>query len=199
MSRQIVTPVGILSYPSLWEMKPKGPNSDKLAYAASLIFPASADLSELRKLCKEVAVARFGEPLPSLRSPIRRNNEDNYANKAGYKEHPEGFFISCKNDRRKPKVVDQLKQEISPELGNSDKIYAGCKVIAAISAYSYAAPGNKGIAFQLLAIQLVEGGTPLAADDDVDTDEVFSTLEEKADPNLISTPDVATDADDDLF
>lgn len=150
---KIITPVGTLSFPSLFT--PQDPfDSGRSKYSASIVFDPGTDLSELEAAIETVAKEKFGpgavEELRKgkLRHPIRDDGESK-----GYEAGAR--FFSAKTTRT-PGVVDRYAD---PKTGKAriitspDEMYPGAKVRFSVSPYAYAVRGNKGVAISLNHVQ----------------------------------------------
>lgn len=166
----IVTPDVRLSFPALFEPKPRARGSDKLTYQATLLLPPKTDMAPFVAAMKAAMMAKFGKllPLAGRGNPIHKAEEKQYA---GYE--PGWHYIST-NNTRAPAVVDQLKRPVT----DPDRMYPGLWVRAFLNAYAWDNPaGGKGVSFSLNAIQVVRDGERLDGRREVNPDEVFTALE----------------------
>lgn len=155
MAEVVITPKGRVSYAYVFDPAKKQ-NSDQTEWRCSLIFDDKADLSALKKIVHEAVKNKWGDnPPKGLRNPIRENDEK--SDKAGY-DIP-GHYINTKTDRAAPKIVDQARELITKESG---RFYSGCYARASVTAYAYDSHGNRGVAFNLIAMQKLDDGEPLA-------------------------------------
>lgn len=181
----IVTPPAMLSYAHLF--KPwAGKNRDQdPKYSATLVFPAGTDLSALKAAVIAVAKKRFGEKAESmlrsgsLRSPFTTGE---VVEEKGY---PAGStYISAKS-KTAPGVASRYADPetgrpiiITEEMqqpGNPYEVYSGCQVVAIIKPYAYDNSGNRGVTFDLKAVQKLADGKRL--DNSVDPAQVFEATE----------------------
>lgn len=166
--KKITTPVGRLSFPSLFKAESFGEGDPK--YSCTLLFPkGSTDLTALQNLAKEVAQKSYPNGIPAnFRTPFRDGDKDK-PNTDGYAGM---IFITFKSNS-KPKVVDLAMQEIL----DPDVVYAGCYVRVSCNAFCYDNKGNKGVSFGLSNVQKVKdgdsfGGRSNPADDFADSAQV---------------------------
>jgi hypothetical protein len=167
MSKKMISPVAILSYPNLFE--PRGYQGSAPKYSAALIFPEGTDLKALKAVVLAVAKDKWGDKgaqvLKSMRDPAFRDGE----NKAGY---PKGStYISAKSTRQpgivtreadratgKPKLISE---DAATEPGGANEMYPGVQVKALLSVYASEGGGNKGVYFGLEGLQRWEDGERL--------------------------------------
>lgn len=175
VSKTIMTPAAILSFPHLF--KPSAaPGSDKLKYSCSLVFPAGADLAELKQAALDAANEKFGaDKVPAmlrsakLRMPFRDDGADK-----GYPEN--AVYINVRSDKQ-PGVVGVYPGPDGRPMPITDEtlVYAGCKVRATVRAFAYDTSGNRGVAFALNNVQKLADGDRLdgrrAAEDEFPADE----------------------------
>ena len=162
-----ITPVGRVSYPSVFESTSFEGGAAK--YEVTLIFEADADLSELEAMETAAIEKRWGNrPPKKIRSPIRDGNEKSDAAYAGKK------FVRF-SSKRKPQVVDKDRAPIEDD---GFTFYPGCYARVACGAYCYDVSGNAGVSFGLDAVQKAGdgeslGGTGRLAQDVFDDGEEF--------------------------
>lgn len=156
---RIVTPPGRLSFPALFE--PRAVNEgDKPQFAATLLYPDGTDLTELKRIVGEAAVAKWGSDAINLlrtgaiRSPFRDCGEK--AHLSGYE--PGWTFVTLRSNSA-PGVVDQAVKPITPL--EQDRIRAGFWVQCSTHAYAWSHPqGGKGVSLSLNNIMLVKEDSP---------------------------------------
>lgn len=153
MSSRIITPVGVLSFPSLFTPRPIQAGG-KLLYQASLIFDEDAQQTKAWHAMVDTIVSEakgaFGDNvnLKSLKLPVKRC--DTKAQYAGY-DDPEGKFISCRSEQA-PGIIDADKQDIF----DATAVYPGCAARLACSIYTYDHPqGGKGVGLGLRNVQII--------------------------------------------
>jgi hypothetical protein len=172
MSTILKTPVGRLSFPSLFKPKrdDKKPQ-DQWKYEATLIFPSGTDLSEIEKEIDRAATAEWGDKKPLMLKkmksfPIKSNEKatDMEGNVRGGYEDQDGFHVQFKSNSR-PKVVGREKDpqtgqllELTPE-----EIFAGCYVRASYTTFaSIHDEGGPFVYMALQNLQLIKEGEPFA-------------------------------------
>lgn len=184
-SFRLITPVAILSYPHLfkaWAGK-EGDNDPK--FSAALIFtPEEQDTDAFRNMisiAQRCGEAKWGEDFITMvqngevRRPFKKDWE-----KKGY---PEGSIYLNARSKTKPGIVMPYAGDDGKLANLTDEalIYAGCKVHASLSAFSYTHSGNKGVSFGLNNIQWVDHGDRL--DSRVNAADEFDAVETAA-PSL---------------
>lgn len=178
---KIITPVGRLSYPHLFEPQ-VGPSGGDPKYSCAIIFEEGTDLSKLEKIAEDAGREKFGDKYDALkkagklRSPFRDDGED--------KGYPEGsIFINAKSTAA-PGIVSTIPgPDGKPsKITDPSAVYAGCYVRASLRAYGYDTNGNKGVAFALNNIQKVKDGDRLdgrlKAEDEFEADATEADLDD---------------------
>lgn len=212
-SPQLVSPYGRLSYPDLLKPRayeegaqeffggalliPKQENIGKVRFDGAPFSPWVAlrgleaakgvhDLSELRKIVKELQTAKWGTKLPKLKATFR----DCDVVEAGEEgEDPEGpapeqvghFQIRAKSKRR-PQFWDAQKNEVTID-EVEQMFYPGAWVRFVMGTYEYDGKANKGIGFGLRGVQFLRNDTPFAGRVDLDKLDALPDAEVTSDAN----------------
>ena len=153
MSKQIVTPAAILSYPHLF--KPQAPMEEggTPMYGCVLVFTKDADLRELKAAALEAATEKYGDKAAGmiragkLKWPFRTDDDKGY---------PEGSCFISPRSKDKPLVVGRFKDPTDGKavvIEDEAVVYAGSIVKGLVKAYCYDRSGNKGVTFGLNGIQ----------------------------------------------
>lgn len=183
MSKKLITPNAILSYPHLDEPQAPMNGQGNPKYAGSLVFLAGADLTAMQAAVAEVAEEKWGKGAlaklksGALKSPFRTDAES--------KGYPEGSIFVNARTEQKPGAVYLYPDATTgkPAIVPDDKIkevfYAGATVRASVTAFAYDRPESKGVSFGLNNIQLVDGTTPRldgrkAAEDEFEADALMA-------------------------
>lgn len=172
---KLITPVAILSYPWLDEAQPPQEQGGKAMFSAALIFdPATMakypqfgnlgnDFATLKAITNVAAQTKFGDKLPSLlRNP---NFKPGYRTDGDEKGYPEGaLYINARSERRPGLVYlypdGSGKPAIVPEDRIVEDFYPGALVRAVVRAYGFDTKGNRGVAWGLNHLQLVDATAP---------------------------------------
>jgi hypothetical protein len=172
MAERLITPEAMLSYPALFEPKPRP--SGELKYGCSLVFQEGADLSALEHAALAAAEERWGAKATEmlhkkqLKWPFRDGAE---RDASGYGAGTRFVNVSSK---QQPGVVDRYagadgrpRRIIDPS-----EVYAGCVVRASLRPFTYDTNGSKGVSFALHNVQKLGDGERidgrLAAEDEFD-------------------------------
>lgn len=161
-----LTPVGRVSYPTVFDAKAIGDNSEKL-FTLDLIFDADTGLSELETAIEASVAEKWPKGKPkNWQSPIKDGDDKEDAPEYVGKKY---ITLKAKEDRQ-PTVVDRDKSIITRESG---KFYGGCYARASYNVYSWTYLGKNGTSIGLKNIQKTADGEPLGggrttADDDFD-------------------------------
>lgn len=186
--KSLITPIAILSYPSL-DIARKSEDSDgPPKFQAALIFTVEAQATPEYKAMQAAAIAaaqaahpgkdvielfKLGVDNGGIRSPFRRNWEA--------KGYPQGsVYINARTTQRPGLVMPDLSK-VAPEDIKS-RFYAGCIVKASLNAFYYGKKGNKGVSFGLNNMQWIRDGERL--DNRADASEEF-TADMSATPESI--------------
>jgi len=176
----MTTPVGRASYVYVFKTHLKFKGSQEMQYSCTQIFDATQreDIKQIEQVIHACALSYFKrdrvEDLPKgWRTPLRNNSEKSH--KDGY-QNPGRFLCAKNSPDRKPRVIDQLKEDIDPA---SDRFYAGCYCHMRVEFWGYDVGSNMGVGCSLLAVQKVKDG-PRLAGVSVDIDRDFDTIEDDA-------------------
>lgn len=150
-SGNIITPKARLSFPTLFTAK-TAPGADKAKFGCSLLIPPDADISILIDAVKKCAKEKWGDKLPSkLKTPFLKAEDYEYE---GYEE---GWTVLRPNSLQKPGIVDGAGNNVSEE----SEVYPGRWCVASLRAFAYDTSGNRGVAFGLQNIQLLDHDEPI--------------------------------------
>lgn len=190
-SDDIKTPLAVIAYAhNLFE--PQERDNGKKQYGCTLLFPKSADISALRKLVGDTALAKWGEKAKALveseilKSPFLDGDGKQGKHKETGEPHkgfPGHWFIRCASGIDfKPKVWDAKRNPIYEK----DEIPSGSEVYAVVNCYAWENDeGGKGVSFGISHVQRVKkaegdailgggGGGP-------DPDKFFEKIEDEGD------------------
>ncbi len=151
----IITPPATGCYVFLTRPQPSmNPGGDP-QYAITLVFPKSANLSELKAAAKAAAEKKWGNKIPTnLRNPFRDGDTD----KPDDPVFANSIFISART-KQKPGAVAPDRQPLpEPEFD----LYSGMRCRASVTAFAYDTAGNKGVSFALNNVQKLADGDRLS-------------------------------------
>lgn len=149
-NRDVVTPVGRLSYPHLFERQPALNPGDEGKYGAAIIFEEGTDLSDVKAAIIAAAKEKFGDKAMDLiqkgklRLPLREDGEE--------KGYPENSVFFNARSKHQPSVVSRYKDPATNAprvISDKSEMYPGCDVKFHVTAYGYDVSGNKGVALGL--------------------------------------------------
>lgn len=181
----IVTLPVRLAFPVLFVPRPKHPKTpDVLTYQATLLLPPTFDLAPIVGAIKAAATAKWGN-VPSLAGngmPLKACDGKKW------KGFLPGWRYLKAQSNFAPDVVDQAKQRVyvvgaaandaereRARLAAEARVFPGCWVRAIIGAYAWTNSGDKGVSFNLNAIQLVRADERL--DGRISADEGFDVID----------------------
>lgn len=190
-SEDMKTPLAVIAYAhNLFDVQER--DNGKKQYGCTLLFPKSADISALRKLAGDTAVAKWGDKTKQLveaeilKIPFLDGDGKQGKHKETGEPHkgfPGHWFIRCVSGQDfKPKVWDRKR---NPIFEKSD-VPSGSKGYAVVNCFAWENDdGGKGVTFGISHFQLVEkaegdavlgggGGGP-------DPDKFFEKIEDEGD------------------
>lgn len=139
----IVTSLGTIVFPSVFETAKDMNGQDSKRYAISLILKADDPVvAKLEALVKETLAAQTGGKIPrNWKTPVRRDKD-------GVPE--DCVYITCRTGFR-PSVVDLRRQPVT----DPQAVFHGCEGRIVIpGAYYYNTAGNTGVGLNFDAIQV---------------------------------------------
>lgn len=163
MSKSLITPLAILSYPYLFKPQKAQNEGDKDKFSAALIFTKENQgplFTALKQAVIATAMEKWGDKAAgmitrgSLRTPFRTDVEE--------KGYPEGsVFINPRSDRAPGVVTAYLDPATNKArvITDPDEAYAGSIVRASVVPFAYDVSGNKGVSFALNNVQVVVNDT----------------------------------------
>lgn len=157
----IVTDPCRLSFPELFEPKPRFKDSPRMTYQATLILPPSFDLAPLRAMVQKAHASEWkGVMLPAKRTKENMATHGNPIRKAEEKANegvlPKGYeagghFISV-HGNDKPYVVDERANVVL----DKTKFYSGCWARFHLQAFVWENSRKWGVSFGLCGVQFVK-------------------------------------------
>lgn len=155
-----------------WLFKPrppmKGNPAGRSTYQLVLIWKKSRkeELRALADAVKQCAVEAFGaNPKGKIRMPIR----DGDADRPGYAEFADSYFVTASSERR-PNVVNARVEPIFED-DAEDEAYSGCTFRVSVVPYAYDVNGNRGVSVGLRNVMVTAKGPHL--DGGVSAEEEF--------------------------
>lgn len=150
-SGNVVTPKARMSFPSLFTPRTP-PGSDKAKYQLSLLIPADCDISLLKQAAQKAAKEKWGDKMPKqLKSPFLDAGDHEYE---GYVA---GMVLIRANSLQKPGVINAAGEHVTDE----SEVYPGRWCCASLRAFAYDTSGNRGVAFGLQNVQLLDHDEPI--------------------------------------
>lgn len=160
---KVVTPKFRVAFPSIF--KPSEFNG-KTNYSVTMIWDKDTDITELKKLCVNTAVEKWGDKTKKIKIqyPFRKGEEKDVSK---YPVFEDTIFATAKS-QYPCGLVDQKLQPILDE----NEFYAGCYARASVTAYASEYMGKYYVSLGLSNLQkLSEGdrlGSRTTATDDFD-------------------------------
>ena len=155
-------------------------DGDKPQFEATLVFDPKENAVSLKRLQDAMvaeAKAKWGEKAAEVFKQLQAGQKICLKSndlKAGTEGFPEGGFFVRASSQSAPKVFD-LDPKIEIKATDADRIYAGCKVNAALSIWAMDNQYGRRICATLLGVQYVSDGERLSGSTSV-TGSFFPTL-----------------------
>ncbi len=169
------TPVGRVAYPQVVTPKKRNENSDP-RFSVTLVWPASVDLTEMKKVVKAACLEKYPNGIPGgFRSPFRKGEErrrDDGTLPAGFKDDDVFAEFWRYSKHGDPVLVDQYRNELP-----AADLYAGCEALVVYRPFCYSVDGNKGVSLSFEGLQFVRAGEPIGAAP-LNAEAAFDVLEE---------------------
>jgi hypothetical protein len=182
MAQSIITPYGIIAFPSLFEARVMPNTQQDPRFSLTLIFDEAAQKKPEFKALQDECIAAANERFPglkgkfqSLRFPIRKA-EEKAEQYAGFEAG--SVFISPWTKER-PGLVDKNRNEILTKA----EVWAGQLARARVRPFAYDTSGNKGVGLMLEHVQIVKSDMP-RIDGRKKASEVFSDVTEFEDEEV---------------
>lgn len=154
-------------------------------YNCNLLWPKSEDLSVLRKMVVEAAVAEWGDKAKELlnNGAIRNPFLDGDGPQAVSKKTGEryagfaGTTFARVGSKQRPKMVTRRMEPVT----TSEELYPGCYVYAVLNAYTWSTDTGRGVSLGLSMIQVVKDGERLGGGGGGDPDKFFEKIDDEPD------------------
>jgi hypothetical protein len=159
-TEEVHTPKCRMVYPNLITPRGmKGEDDSKPKFSVSLLIPKTANIDALKTLAADTAQAKFGQgwQTKKLRNPFLKTVD--YETLSELAEQFPSFIRVSANVEFPPFIFNP---DTSRFRGDASDIYGGRWAVGAVRAYGYDAKGNKGVAFGLQRIQLLDHDEPIA-------------------------------------
>lgn len=188
---RVTTPKCVLSYPHLFvpHSFQKGAQEK---FSAELILPEGSDLSELKAAMKQAANDKWGAAMPKGLQSAIKSGDEHREGKPGY----EGKKFISPWSMSKPGIVKGRKAD--EVVTNPTELYAGCIVIASVTAFGWESGRDCGVSFFLNNIWKIRDGKEMAPRSNPSGDFQGLDLDEDAFGSDDSDDDLFGGADDDL-
>jgi hypothetical protein len=177
----LVTPVGRLSFPSLWKptvfVDPNTGNASAPKYECTLLFPPSADLSVLRKACEEKLKEAFNGKVSLKNLAENRQPFHDCGRKSDLEGYEDGWTYVKFSSKKPVRVVRKFEGQFEDLTEDDGKIYAGCWCRVETSSYAYDYLG-KGVSLGLNSVLLVKQDTAFGSSGGGNPESAFADAEE---------------------
>lgn len=190
--KKCITPIFRVSFPKLFEAESYKGQDPK--YSVTMLFDEKADLSDMKRACRNVLIEKFGKDKEDWPKKYRRpfRNGEEKADMPGYGAGIT-FVTASAKEKNRPQVVGKNLKPIIDE----SKFYAGCYAHASLIAFWYDEP-NPGISFALQNVIKVDDGEPFSGKPSAEDDfKSFKSHDDDEDNDPDDDDDDNDDSDDD--
>lgn len=157
-SEKVTTPKFRVGYERI--LKGEKTDNGDLKYPITLVFPAGADLSALKKAAEDVAKEEWGGKAKGVKMPFLKHTQtgqdgERYCDKMEnlYEDDDDAFFIRAVS-YSKPGLVDPMLNDIFEQ----EDFYSGCYARATVVAKTWENSGKKGVTFYVNNVQKMADG-----------------------------------------
>ncbi len=162
MSTKVVTGKVRASYANI--MRPRRNElNGKEEYSVVVLVPKTdtATVDALKAAAKAAIAAKWPTPPKGLRNPLRDGDTETKPDGSPLGSEYQGhWYFNTKSDStRKPGVIDAACRDLI----DADAVVSGDYIRVSVNAYAYDAAGNRGVAFGLNNVQLLEKGPSLGS------------------------------------
>ena len=175
MAENIITPQGRGAYVGIFRataQKNLDGTTGKPKFSIRMVFPPTADLSQMKTEAQAAATAKWGTNIPkTLRSPFRLNGDIDKP-VVGVPDDWTVMTFAAAEDRR-PGIVDSKRQDIIDD----SECYSGAWYRCQVRAYAYETAGNKGVSFGLQNVQKLRDDEPIGGGN-MPASKVFDAVED---------------------
>lgn len=174
MADTMMTPVGVLSFPALFEPKPNDRGEKR--YQLNIIFDADAQKTDAFKKLKAAVDKELQE---FFRGKVPSNAHypiQDCAPKSDYAGYEKGSVYISAWTKSKPGIVGPSREEITIP----DDVWAGQLARATVKPFAWDTAGKKGASFMLNNVQIAKLDAPRLDGRKKATDE-FDALDEATD------------------
>jgi hypothetical protein len=159
MSTQVTTGRARFSYCNVVEARRNDMNGKDEFSTQVLVQKSDTEtIAALKAAAKEALTAKFGDKIPkTVRNPMRDGDTETKSDGSPLGAEYAGCWYFSTKSSKKPGIIDANGRDLI----SSDAVASGDFGRVAVNAYAYDAAGNKGVAFGLNHVMLIEKGTPL--------------------------------------
>ena len=159
MTTQVTTGRARFSYCNVAQARRNEMNGkDEFSTLVLIATAATETIAALKTAAKLALTAKFGDKIPkTVRNPMRNGDTETKADGSPLGPEYAGCWYFSTKSSKKPGIIDANGRDLI----SSDAVVSGDFGRVAVNAYAYDTPGNKGVAFGLNHVLLLEKGTPL--------------------------------------
>jgi hypothetical protein len=180
MTQQLNTPQAVLSFPVLFNPRPRAEGGEPCFSCALLFSPEqqkSAEFKKMQTAVLEAAKEKFGQTInvKNLILPFRDAGEKEYA---GYEDGVIYITPWAGKDKR-PGIVDNRLQDVL----DPNEVFAGQIVRASVSPFAWTKSNKRGVSFGLNHIQILKKNAP-RIDGRVPANKSFTAVDDEDDDEI---------------
>ena len=161
MSTQVTTGRARFSYCNVAQARRNEMNG-KDEFSTQVLIPKTdtETIAALKTAAKLALTAKFGDKIPkTVRNPMRDGDTETKSDGSPLGDEYAGCYYFNTKSNKKPGIIDANGRDLI----TSDAVVSGDFGRVAVNAYAYDAAGNRGVAFGLNHVMLMEKGTPLGS------------------------------------
>ncbi len=152
----VLTPVGKLSFPSLFTARPPMDGKGDPRYEATLIitpdFQKTQAFKNLQQAVVECAKGKFGTKWKSIKMPFKKGSEVTW-------NGPDDDDLIIKAWSKQKPGLQHKKGGVPVPLEDETDIYPGAWVRLDVTPFAYDNSGNKGVSFALNNVNKIQDGS----------------------------------------
>ena len=173
---KFLTPKGRVMFHNVFKVSDKP--GFKPQYKITIGFDKEEiDIEVLKNWADKNIKLFFANKTKGVKNPIKDADQNGQSIK--YDSFSNMYYFEAKaNVSYPPQVKNQLGKNVTE---NDQEIYNGCYARLIIDTFAYDKPTNKGISFNLLAVQKIDDGERFGGGETINIDEIFDPLIDNTD------------------
>lgn len=151
---EVHSPKGRMVYPTLLEPRAiKGEATSRPKFSVTLLLPKSANIDALKAIVAAAGKEKLGADWAKKAKSLPLHETKDFEKLKEYADEYPTFLRASANPDFPPFIYGPNTKLFA---GDASEIYSGRHAVVAVRAYGYDTAGNKGVAFGLQRIQLLD-------------------------------------------